>query len=203
MGRHGHGRDPTPGRAKEGSLPQPSNRALSKFVSLTFKKLKPLISLLPPDSHTLQLLANVRGGHFIISYSRSSHNSLPILYASEDVQQQPEWPFICTLLDQMRSRLKRANAEGEEALRENDGAVQDAVGSSTTSCATTNGKKPTAPTPTAAEVATDLMVRFENAGKRNRQGCGPHGDPQFASRWRCTPSYPDQGIRRNAIKQNF
>jgi hypothetical protein len=67
----------------------------------------------------------------------------------------------------MRQRLKRAIAEGEEALGEDDGAAQDAVGSSTTSCATTNGK-PTAPTPTAAEVATDLMERFENAGQEEQ-----------------------------------
>jgi hypothetical protein len=34
-------------------FPKSSNRALSKFVSLTFKGLKPLVSLLPPDSRTL------------------------------------------------------------------------------------------------------------------------------------------------------
>jgi hypothetical protein len=33
---------------KKELFPKPTNRALSKFVSLTFKGLKPLISLLPP-----------------------------------------------------------------------------------------------------------------------------------------------------------
>jgi hypothetical protein len=42
---------------KKELFPKHSNRALGKFVSLTFRGLKPLVSLLQPDSRTLQLIS--------------------------------------------------------------------------------------------------------------------------------------------------
>jgi hypothetical protein len=45
--------------------------------------------------------------YFIFAYSRSSHNAAQVLYASEIMKNQPEWPLVCNFLDQMRPRIKQ------------------------------------------------------------------------------------------------